>query len=68
MILETPSRVMKGKKLPGRKGNQMETVKNLEVVDIVKEKNLILVKGPVPGSMGNYLEIRKNKKIEKTTE
>ena len=64
----TPSRVMKGKKLPGRKGNQMETVKNLEVVDIVKRENLLLVKGSVPGSKGNYLEIRKNKKIEKTTE
>ena len=57
----TPSRVMKGKKLPGRKGNQMETVKNLEVVDVVKEKNLILLRGSVPGSSGSFLEVTINK-------
>jgi large subunit ribosomal protein L3 len=54
----TPSRVMKGKKLPGRMGNKKVTVKNLKVVDVVKEKNLILVKGPVPGSRGGLLEVK----------
>lgn len=54
----TPSRVMKGKKLPGRMGNKKVTVKNLKVVDIVKEKNLILVKGAVPGSRGSFLEVK----------
>ena len=53
----TPSRVMKGKKLPGRMGNKKVTVKNLKVVDVLKEKNLILVKGPVPGSRGTLLEV-----------
>ena len=54
----TPSRVMKGKKLPGRMGNKKITVKNLKVVDVVKEKNLILVKGSVPGSRGSFLEVK----------
>jgi large subunit ribosomal protein L3 len=54
----TPSRVMKGKKLPGRMGNQRVAVKNLKVLDVLKEKNLILVKGSVPGSKGSFLEVR----------
>jgi large subunit ribosomal protein L3 len=54
----TPSRVMKGKKLPGRMGNKKVTVKNLKVVDVVKEKSLILVKGAVPGSRGSLLEVK----------
>jgi len=56
----TPSRVMKGKKLPGRMGNKKVTVKNLKVVDVVKEKNVILVKGAVPGSKGSLLEVKIN--------
>lgn len=58
----TPSRVLKGKKLPGRMGNQVKTIKNLEVVDILKERDLILIKGAVPGSKGNFLELKMNKK------
>ena len=54
----TPSRVMKGKKLPGRMGNEKVTVKNLRVFDIVKEKNLLLLKGSVPGSKGSFLEVK----------
>ena len=53
----TPSRVMKGKKLPGRMGNQRVTVKNLRVVDVIREKNLILIKGAVPGSKGGLVEV-----------
>ncbi|HUU40455.1 MAG TPA: 50S ribosomal protein L3 [Desulfatiglandales bacterium] len=53
-----PSRVTKGKKLPGRMGNQRVTVKNLKVFDVIKEKNLILVKGAVPGSSGGLLEVK----------
>jgi len=56
----TPSRVMKGKKLPGRMGNEKVTVKNLKVVDVVKEKNLLLLKGAVPGSKGSFLEVKVN--------
>jgi large subunit ribosomal protein L3 len=54
----TPSRVLRGKKLPGRKGSQRIAVKNLEVVEVVKEKGLILVKGSVPGSNGGLVEVR----------
>ncbi len=56
----TPSRVMKGKKLPGRMGNEKVTVKNLKVVDVVKEKNLLLLKGAVPGNKGSFLEVKVN--------
>jgi large subunit ribosomal protein L3 len=55
----TPSRVMKGKRLPGRMGNQWVTVKNLRVIDVVREKNVILVKGAVPGSKGGLVEVRR---------
>ncbi|HUT70540.1 MAG TPA: 50S ribosomal protein L3 [Desulfatiglandales bacterium] len=53
-----PSRVMKGKKMPGRMGYQRVTVKNLRVVDVIREQNLILVKGAVPGSKGGLVELR----------
>ncbi len=57
-----PSRVWKGHKIPGRMGNTRKTVQNLEVIKIIKEKNLMLVKGPVPGADNGYLEIRTAKK------
>lgn len=53
-----PQRVIKGKKMPGRMGGERITVKKLEVVKIDKEKNLIAVKGAVPGRRGTLLEIR----------
>jgi large subunit ribosomal protein L3 len=56
----TPSRVMRGKKLPGRMGNQRVATKNLRVIDVIKEKNVILVKGSVPGSRGGLVELMKN--------
>ena len=49
---------MKGTKLPGRMGNQRVTVKNLRVVDVIREKNLILIKGAVPGSKGGLIEVK----------
>ena len=57
-----PSRVWKGLHLPGRMGNKRRTTQNLEVVKIYKEKNIILVKGAVPGANNGYLEIRSAKK------
>ena len=57
-----PSRIWKGQRFPGRMGNQKKTVQNLKIVKICKDKNLILVKGPVPGSKNGYLEIRIAKK------
>ena len=53
----TPSRVMKNKKLPGHLGVEQVTVQNLEVVRVDAEKNLILVKGAVPGPKGGLLTI-----------
>lgn len=57
----TPSKVIKGKKLPGHYGTDRKTVKNLEIVDIRPEHNLLLVKGAVPGSRSGLLEIKKLK-------
>jgi large subunit ribosomal protein L3 len=55
----TPGRVQKGRKMPGRMGNQSVTVKNLKVVDVRPEMDLVLVKGAVPGSKNSFLEIWK---------
>ncbi len=57
----TPGRVLKNKKMAGRMGSDRVTVKNLIVVDIDKEKELIAVSGPVPGVPGGLLEIKKLK-------
>jgi len=54
----TPSRVFKGKKLPGHMGSEMVTVRNLDVVKIDSEQNLLIVKGAVPGAKGALLTIR----------
>jgi len=53
-----PEHVFKGKKMAGRMGNKRVTVKGLEVVSVDKEKNLLAVKGAVPGRRGTLLEIR----------
>jgi len=53
-----PERVIKGKKMPGRMGAERVTVKNLEIIKVDKENNMLAVKGAVPGSKGTLLEIR----------
>jgi large subunit ribosomal protein L3 len=55
----TPGRVMKGRKLPGRMGYQRNTVKNLMVVDVRPEMDVIAIKGAVPGSRNSLIEISK---------
>ncbi|MBA7640882.1 50S ribosomal protein L3 [subsurface metagenome] len=52
-----PQRVIKGKKMPGRMGFERVTVRNLKIVKIDKENNLLAVKGAVPGKRGTLLEI-----------
>jgi len=52
-----PERVLKGRKMPGRMGAERVTVKNLKIVKIDKENNLLAVKGAVPGPRGTLLEI-----------
>jgi len=54
-----PGKVFKGKKLPGHMGTNRETVKNLTIVDIKHEDNLLLIKGPVPGCKTGLLEVVK---------
>jgi large subunit ribosomal protein L3 len=61
----TPSRVFKGKRMPGRMGNRRVTAQNLEVVDVKPERNLLLLKGSVPGPSGGILVIRESVKTRK---
>lgn len=57
-----PGEVQKGKKMPGRMGGTQITVQNLEIVKIVEDKNLLLIKGSFPGPNGGLVRIRKAKK------
>ncbi|PID87904.1 MAG: 50S ribosomal protein L3 [Bacteroidia bacterium] len=54
-----PSRVFKGMRMAGRTGNKRVKVLNLEIMKIIPENNLIIVKGSVPGSKGGYVIIEK---------
>jgi large subunit ribosomal protein L3 len=54
-----PSRVFKGMRMAGRTGNDTITIENLMVLKVIPEKNLLVVKGSVPGAKGSYLIIRK---------
>jgi large subunit ribosomal protein L3 len=56
-----PARVIKGKKMPGRMGNDLITTKNLTVVDVRADENIMLVKGSVPGAKQGLLQIYINK-------
>ena len=55
----TPSRVLKGKKMAGQMGNERVTVQNLQVIKIIPEHNLLLLKGSVPGANGSIVIIEK---------
>jgi large subunit ribosomal protein L3 len=54
-----PSRVMKGRRMAGRMGGERVTVKNLQVLKVIAESNILIVKGSVPGAINSYLEIVK---------
>jgi len=54
-----PSRVIKGRKLPGHMGTERVTARNLTVIQADKENNLLVVKGACPGANGGYLLIKK---------
>ena len=58
----TPGRVFKGKNLPGHMGCETVTIQNLDVVRVDMDKNVILVKGSVPGAKGAILKIKKSVK------
>ena len=61
----TPGRVFKGKKLPGHMGVQTVTIQNLDVVRVDMDKNVILVKGSVPGAKGAILKVKSAVKATK---
>ena len=61
----TPGRVYKGKNLPGHMGNETVTVQNLEIVKVDIDKNVLLIKGSVPGNKGAILKIRNSVKSAK---
>lgn len=55
---QTPGRVFKGKKMAGQMGNVRNTAKNLEIVRVDSERNLLLIKGAVPGAAGGRVIVR----------
>ncbi len=58
----TPSKVYKGKRMPGHMGNQRVTARNLEVVTVDSERNLLMVRGCVPGANGGVVMVKKTSK------
>jgi large subunit ribosomal protein L3 len=54
----TPGRVFPGKKMPGRLGMEQKTIKGLEIIDIDKSQNLLIIKGSIPGKSGNLVSIK----------
>lgn len=54
----TPAEIVKGKKMPGQMGNCRVTVQNLEVIDVVPEKNLLVIRGAVPGANGGVIMVK----------
>ena len=62
---QTPGRVWKNQRMPGHMGSDVRTVQNLRIVKIIADKNLILVKGAIPGANGDDVVIRSGKKARK---
>ena len=60
-----PSKVFKGKGMPGQMGHKKITIQNLEVVRVDAEKNLLLVKGAVPGPKKSLVTIKETVKVSK---
>jgi large subunit ribosomal protein L3 len=56
-----PAKVIKGKKMPGQYGNDRKTIRNLEIIDIRSEDNVILVKGAVPGAESGLMTVNELK-------
>lgn len=62
---QTPGRVFKNKPMPGHMGDKRRTVQNLEVVRVIADRNLLLVRGSVPGANGAELLVRAAKKAQR---
>lgn len=57
-----PSRVFPGTRMGGHLGTQQVTIRNLEVIDVVAEDNVLVVKGAVPGPNGGYVLVKRAKR------
>jgi len=58
---------MRGMRMPGHMGQVRRTTQNLEVIQVREADNILLIKGAIPGSKGDYVVIRESKKIPKGT-
>ncbi len=58
----TPAKIFKNKKMPGQHGNTRSTTQGLEIVDINKDLNVLLIKGAIPGPNGRFVEVRRTTK------
>jgi large subunit ribosomal protein L3 len=56
----SPSKVWKNMRLPGQMGSERVSVRNMTVIDVKADQNILLIKGAVPGHKGSYLEIKKD--------
>ncbi len=61
----TPARVFKGRKMAGRKGNDRVTIQNLQIVEVRSDKNVVFIKGSIPGATNGLVMIRKAVKKRK---
>ena len=61
----SPARVFKGKRMAGRYGNERSTMRNLKLVRIDREQNLLLVRGAIPGPNGSYVVVRQTNMIKR---
>ncbi|MDR2201024.1 MAG: 50S ribosomal protein L3 [Puniceicoccales bacterium] len=59
-----PGHVYKGRKMPGHDGCAMRTIQNLKIIELILEKNLLLLKGSLPGNNGGLILLRKAKKMK----
>ena len=62
-----PGTVMRGMRMPGHMGQVRRTTQNLEVIQVREQDNVLLIKGAIPGSKGDYVIIRESKKIPQGT-
>jgi large subunit ribosomal protein L3 len=64
-MCQSPGRLFKGKKMAGRYGNERSTMRNLRLVSIDSERNLLIVRGAVPGPNGGYVMVRQTNKLRR---
>ena len=65
-MCQSPGRLFKGKKMAGRFGNERSTMRNLRLVDIDNDRNLLVVRGAVPGPNGGYVVVRQTNKVRRS--